>query len=304
MKRILKYSSLGICMIFLVISCKVAFVGGNKGENLRPAKLYRKLLENEYKYENLTLKFSAELKVGEETEEFSGIIRMCKDTAIWVSLRSYNIEGARFLITKDSVKFINRLEKTFYTGDFEFIKERFQMDMDYNMLQSIITNTFFFYPIPEDTVKAITNLKPCNDSNLYCMSSISERKYTKYYVDEKNQDRWERRLEKEIEDTLGDSDMLNSTNEFVFQFVKVMPDLYRIHDMFLENYIQQQSLYIEYGKQYLNDDQYFPHNILIELTTPKFAPILEINVESITIDAESMSFPFKISSKYKKIELK
>jgi hypothetical protein len=291
-------------MMFFVISCKVAFVGGNKGENLRPTKLYRKMMENEFEYKNLTLKFSAELTVAEEKEEFSGIIRMQKDTAIWISLRSYNIEGARLLITKDSVKFINRLEKTYYTGGFDFIKERFQMDMDYNMLQSIITNTFFFYPTPEDTAKAITDFKPCNDSNLYCMSSISERKYTKYYVDEKSQGRWERRLEKEIEDTLGDSEMLNSTNEFVFQFVKVVPDLYRIHDMFLENYIQQQSLYVEYGKQYLVDGQYFPYNILIEMTTPQFDPVLNINVESLTIDAESMSFPFKISSKYKKIELK
>ncbi len=136
------------------------------------------------------------------------------------------------------------------------------------------------------------------------MSTISERKYTKYYVDEKNQGRWERRLEKEIEDTVGAENLSLEANEFVFQFAKVMPDLFRIHNMYIENYIQQQSLYIEYGKQYLVDEQYFPHNILIEITTPRFAPILEINVESLTIDGESMSFPFKISSKYKEIEIK
>ncbi len=137
------------------MSCKTAFVGGNKGENLRPAKLYRKLNENQFEYDNLSLKFSAELNFGEEKEEFSGIIRMQKDTAIWISLRSYNIEGARLLITKDSVKFINRIEKTYYAGDFDFIKDRFEMDLDYNMLQAIITNTFFFYPAPDDTTKAI-----------------------------------------------------------------------------------------------------------------------------------------------------
>ena len=286
-----------------MISCKVAYVGGNKGENLRPVKLYRELIENEFEYENLSLKFSAELKFGEESEEFSGIIRMQKDTAIWISLRSYNIEGARFLITKDSVKFINRLEKTYYTGGFNFIKNRFEMDMDYNMIQAIITNSFFFYPTPEDTAKAVADFKPCYDSTLYCMSSISERKYIKYYVDEKNQGRWERKLEKEIEDTVGVENLSLEASEFVFQFVKVMPDLYRTHNMFLENYIQQQSLYVEYGKQYLVDGQYFPHNILIEITTPRFAPVLEINIESVTIDAESMSFPFKISNKYQKIEI-
>ncbi len=290
-------------MTFTLFSCKVAFVGGKKGENIRPAKLYRKLLESEFEYKNLSLKFSAELIFGEEKEEFSGIIRMQKDTAIWISLRSYNIEGARFLITKDSVKFINRLEKTYYVGDFEFIKNRYEIDMDYDMLQAIITNSFFFYPEPLDSVKAISNYKSCFDSTLYCMSSISERKYIRYYVDDRGQERWERKLEKEISDTIGSENTLFESNEFVFQFVKIMPGLFRIHNMFLENYIQQQSLYIEYGKQYLVDNQYFPHLIKIELVTQKFAPILNLNVESITIDSESMSFPFRISNKYNKIEL-
>lgn len=303
MKVRAKHIGIILLMILFAISCKTAFVGGTKGENLRPGKLYKKLQENGFEYENLSLKFSAEVRIGEEKEEFSGIIRMTKDTAIWISLRSYNIEGARFLITHDSVKFINRLEKTYYTGDFDFIKQRFDMDMDYEMLQAIITNSFFFYPQPEDPEKAVSAFKPCYDSTLYCMSSISERVYTRYYVDEKNQNRWERKLEKEISDTSSTDELENEANEFVFQFVKVIPELYRIHDMFLENYIQQQSLYIEYDKQYLVDDQYFPHHILVELVTPRFGAELEINIESITIENESMSFPFKISSKYQKIKL-
>ena len=111
-KRIIKYIFILSGLIFLVLSCKIAFVGGRKGENMRPPKLYRELLENQFEYENLSLKFSADLFIGEEKQEFSGIIRMKKDTAIWISLRSYNIEGARMLITKDSVKFSNREEVT------------------------------------------------------------------------------------------------------------------------------------------------------------------------------------------------
>jgi len=304
-KRIIKYIFILSGLIFLVLSCKIAFVGGRKGENMRPPKLYRELLENQFEYENLSLKFSADLFIGEEKQEFSGIIRMKKDTAIWISLRSYNIEGARMLITKDSVKFINRLDKTYYSGDFVFLTNRFEMDMDYNMIQAIITNSFFFYPQPEDTSKAVSNFKQCYDSSLYCMSSISQRKYVKFYVDEKNPERWERKLEKEISDTVGvgPGETVFQTNEFVFQFVKVLPELFRINDMFLENYIQQQSLYVEYDKQYLVGNQYFPHQINIEITTPRFAPRLVINIESLTIDAESMSLPFKISDKYEKIEL-
>ncbi|MBN2776563.1 MAG: DUF4292 domain-containing protein [Bacteroidales bacterium] len=298
-----KYSLLIIGIIATMWSCKVAFVGGGRGENLRPPKLYKEIIENRFEFDNLTLKFSADMYVGEEKQEFSGIMRMQKDTAIWISLRSFNIEGVRVLITKDSVKFINRLEKTFYEGNFNFLTNRFEMDMDYNMIEAVFTNSFFFYPQPEDSSKAISNFKQCYDSTLYCMSSISERKYSRYYIEEKNQGRWERKLEKEINDTVRADVVGYETNEFVFQFVKVLPDLYRVHDMYLENYIQQQSLYIEYGKQYLVENQYFPHEISVEIITPRFVANLKINIESVTIDSESMSFPFKISDKYERIEL-
>lgn len=298
-----KYILIIIGLVTTIWSCKVAFVGGRRGENLRPPKLYKELIENEFKYQNLTLKFTADMFVGDEKQEFSGIIRMKKDTAIWISLRSYNIEGVRVLLTKDSVKLINRLDKTYYEGGFDFLTNKFEMDIDYNMLQSIFTNSFFFYPEPEDSAKAISNFKQCYDSSLYCMSSISERKYSKYYIEEKNQGRWERKLEKEMGDTFGDEAVTYEANEFVFQFVKVLPDLYRIHDMYLENYIQQQSLYLEYGKQYLVDNQYYPHEISVEIITPRFLTNLVINIESVTIDTESMSFPFKISDKYERIEL-
>ena len=293
------------CLLFFTVSCKVAFVEGRKGENIRPQKLYRELIDHQLVYNNLSFKFSAKIYMGEDDQEVSGMIRMQKDTAIWISLRSFNIEGARMLITKDSVKFINRLDKTYYAGDFAFLINQFDIDLDYNMLQAILTNSFFFYPQPDDLPKAVSNFKQCYDSSLYCMSSISQRKYVKYYVDEKNPDRWERKLEKEISDTVGvnPSEITYQTNEFVFQFVKVLPDLFRVHDMFLENYIQQQSLYIEYDKLYLVGNQYLPHKIDIEITTPRFAPRIVINIESFTIDTESMSFPFKISDKYEEIEL-
>ncbi|MDD2635193.1 MAG: DUF4292 domain-containing protein [Bacteroidales bacterium] len=304
-KRIIKYILILSSVMFLFVSCKVAFVGGRKAENIRPPKLYRELLDNQFEYNNLNMRFSADFFIGDEKEEFSGMIRMKKDTAIWISLRSYNIEGARMLITKDSVKFINRLDKTYYSGGFLFLTHRFDMDLDYSMIQAIITNSFFFYPQTEDASKSISNFKSCYDSSLYCMSSISQRKYVKFYVDEKNPERWERKLEKEIGDTLGISsgESVVQSNDFVFQFVKVLPELFRINDMLLENYIQQQSLYVEYGKQFLVENQYFPHQINIELITPKFAPRLVINIESLTIDAESLSLPFKISKKYEKIEL-
>ncbi len=107
-------------LVWLMFSCKVVFVNKGKGENLRPNKLYKNLNENCFEFNNLTLKFSAELFSGETSETFSGIIRIQRDSIIWLSLRSYNIEGARVCITQDSVKYLNRIDNTYYPRRFCF----------------------------------------------------------------------------------------------------------------------------------------------------------------------------------------
>lgn len=282
-------------------SCKVAFINKGKGENLRPAKLYKNLQENTFNYEYLTLKVSAEMFSGETSEEFSGIIRIKKDSIIWISIRSYNIEGARVCITQDSVKFLNRMATTYYLGDFDFLTDRFQIDLDYNTIQSVLTNSFFFYPQSEDTAKTIVDFKPCDDSIYHCMSSISQRKYSRYYVDDKHSNRWDRKLDKEAADTIDNQAYRYESNEFVFQIVKVLPELFRVYDMYIENYIQQQSLYIMYGEQVLSEEQYFPSQITIDLLTPKFETKVVLTIESVSVDSEEMSFPFKIAEKYQEI---
>lgn len=290
-----------LILVLLMFSCKVVFVNKEKSENLRPNKLYKSLLDNAFEFDNMTLKFSAELFSGETSETFSGIIRIQRDSIIWLSLRSYNIEGARVCITQDSVKYLNRIDNTYYLGDFAFLTDRFQIDLDYKTLESILSNNFFFYPAPEDTLKAISDFKPCEDSTYHCMSSISKRKYVRYYVDDKGQQRIDRRMEKESQDTAGRLFNRYESDELVYQIVKVVPELYRVHDVYVENNIQQQSLYILYGKQTLVETQFFPHEITIELLTPKFETKLVLSIESVTVNTTDMSYPFKISDKYQQI---
>ncbi len=288
-------------MLMGVFSCKVAFINKGKGENIRPGKLYKNLVENEFEYNDITMKFSAEMIAGESSETFSGMIRIQHDSLIWISLRSYNIEGARVCITQDSVKYLNRIDNTYYMGGFDFLTQKFQIDLDYTAIQAILTNNFFFYPEPIDTTKTIADFKQCDDSVYYCMSSISERKYTRYYVDDKHGNRWNRKLDKETADTSGFDEVKYESNEFVYQIIKVLPELFRVHDMYIENYIQQQSLYILYGSEILNGEQYFPQDITIELLTPKFETKVIITVESVTTNEEDISYPFKISDKYQQI---
>jgi len=49
------------------------------------------------------------------------------------------IEAARLYITQDSVYFMNRLKNEYATSSFGFFKKQFQVDLDFNTLQSLLT---------------------------------------------------------------------------------------------------------------------------------------------------------------------
>ncbi|MCB0807539.1 MAG: DUF4292 domain-containing protein, partial [Bacteroidales bacterium] len=84
--------------------------------------LFDKLKENELKFEWFSAKFNLDLIIDKKKNSFRGQLRMRKDSAIWVSFSpALGIEMARLLITEDSVKFINRINKTYFAGDYRVV---------------------------------------------------------------------------------------------------------------------------------------------------------------------------------------
>jgi hypothetical protein len=66
-------------------------------------------------------------------------IKMYRDSAIWVSVNAIlGIEAIRLLITKDSVKLLNKLEKTYAARGISFLQEATSLPLDLNTLQNLI----------------------------------------------------------------------------------------------------------------------------------------------------------------------
>ena len=66
-------------------------------------------------------------------------IKMYKDSAIWVSVNAIlGIEAIRLLITKDSVKLLNKLEKTYAARGISFLQETTSLPLDLYSLQNLI----------------------------------------------------------------------------------------------------------------------------------------------------------------------
>ncbi|CAN5801728.1 DUF4292 domain-containing protein [soil metagenome] len=70
-------------------------------------------------------------------------IRMKKDSVIWISLVPVlGIEAVRAKITRDSIMIVDRIHRTYYAGNFDILKERFNIDLSFDILQNILVGNY------------------------------------------------------------------------------------------------------------------------------------------------------------------
>jgi hypothetical protein len=109
--------------------------------------LMQKLRENELKYQSFSAKFSAEYTNNGKKNSFDGQIRIEKDSIIWLTFSPLlGIEVFRIMITQDSVKYINRMNDTYFLGDYASVNKFLNTNIDFDILQSFLTgNDLSFY---------------------------------------------------------------------------------------------------------------------------------------------------------------
>lgn len=98
-----------------------------------------KIEEANFDYKFLSAK--AKVKVNREGKDFNLTfnIRMQKNERIWISVNAIaSIEVARVLLTKDSVKVIDRINKQYIVKDYAFLSELLKTDVDFLTIQNMM----------------------------------------------------------------------------------------------------------------------------------------------------------------------
>lgn len=260
-------------------ACRTANVGAyEKKENMRSAKIIENVTANAPSYAKATYKFSCEYSVnGGSPDSFSGNLRVCRDSLMWVSLRSFNIEGFRVLVSNDSVKVLNRLKNEYYLEDISALVNFANVDLSYNDLQSILLNEFFRYQSDSDVDKE-DDYNSCIDSVYYCVSRVSQKKQKR-----PNGNYAERRGS-------------------VIQTMKVVPGTFKVKNLYLEDLEDGRNAFVEYDKFTRFGDQLFPQTMNIYVEYGNVEAIMKFSISDFAIDNE-LTFPFKIPAKYTKINL-
>jgi hypothetical protein len=132
---------------------------------------------NEFGFIWLNAKANVETFIDGKEESFDIRVKIKKDSAMLISIQYLlGLEVAKILITKDSVKLVNYIQKNYFVGDFNYINDLLNTDLDFNVLQAVLFgNSAEFYEDDDLRLKPIIDRENCR----YLLSTERKRKLKK-----------------------------------------------------------------------------------------------------------------------------
>jgi outer membrane lipoprotein-sorting protein len=233
--------------------------------------LFTKLKENELKYDGLSAKFSAEYENKGQTNSFNGQLRIRRDSLIWLSFSpALGIEVIRIAISQDSVKFINRMNNTFFAGDYNYVNRFLNTNIDYDILQSFLTgNDLSFYENGK--------FKATVDKGIYQLSTAERMKLKKF--------------------------IRNSTENLrvLIQNIWISPETFKIVQAEVKEIRKPNiKLTADYQSFELIGTQAFPRRMLFDVSAEKNIHV-DVSFSRVTLNT-ALLFPFKVPPNYREVK--
>ncbi|MBA2610912.1 MAG: DUF4292 domain-containing protein [Bacteroidetes bacterium] len=233
--------------------------------------LSRHVKENEFSFVWVTAKANVETLIDGKEESFDIRVNIRKDSAMLITIQYLlGIQVAKILITKDSVKMVNYIQKNYFRGDFNYINDVLNADLDFNVLQAVLFgNSAEFYEDDDLKLKPVTDRQNCH----YLLST--ERK---------------RRLRK-----LQQSD---NVLKKALQILTLNPDNYKIIKNEFSDPATNRTFIANYKNFTQKDSVYAPYHVDIDIVAEKKANVKidYVRIEKNTPQKLSLNIPPKYDS--------
>ena len=236
--------------------------------------LSRHIKESELKFDWISAKADVEVNIDGDENNLDVKIRGKRDSAIWISIQAVGlIDIAKLLITRDSVKMVVYIKKQYFIGDFNYINELLNADLDFDMIQAaLFGNSADFYE-DDNKLNPVIDRENCH----YLLSTERKRKLRRI---NSGQDSLKRSL----------------------QTMTLMNETYKIINNHFIDALTNRTFNAQYDKFLAKDSVFAPHNVNIEIKAEKKI-ILKINYVRIEIN-QPQKISLSIPKNYDPIPIK
>jgi len=127
----------------------------------------------EFMFTWLSAKANVETLFDGKEESFDIRVNIRKDSAMLISIQYLlGLQVAKVLITKDTVLFVNYVQKTYFKGDFSYINELLNADIDFDLLQAVLFGNSAEFHDDEARLKPVADRINCR----YLLSTERKRR--------------------------------------------------------------------------------------------------------------------------------
>ena len=226
------------------------------------SSFYKAVTDNYPVYNTFLIKLSAEYTGKDQSQSLNGVIRIKKDSIICISVSAIlGYEIVRFIFTPDSVKFINKIDNTYYLGNYDYIKRLFNISFDFHALQALMTDEFFIYGKPSGDYDFTRGFTQSTGHNTKCLS------YSNPPVDQK---------------------------------ICINPSSCKIEKLEITDNILGRTMLIAYSEFMQEENVNLPRKIVIDLTSDYESSNIAVKYSKVILN-KRLDFPFKILDEYKRI---
>jgi|WetSurMetagenome_2_1015567.scaffolds.fasta_scaffold98287_1 hypothetical protein len=250
-------------------------------------RIIKKIEENSFDYKSFSIKrIGCQYENSENSASFRANLKTQKDESVLVTFSKMNIAVGRVLLTPDSVKYINFLDKKYFLGDYGFLRNLFNIDINFEDIQAILSNNVFsFKDIPGK--KDFRNYTSTIDSGRYVLQSIKNRKPNR--IESGNNPIRNNRVLKR-----------NSEETPILQTIIVRPDNFNIEKIRIEDKTNNQHLEFDFGDYTGLEGKDYPS--LIDMNFNSGPKIIHMKLRLGGFSTEAVdSLSFNIPSKYDRI---
>ena len=164
-------------LIVLLSACKakksVTELAAN--EELAATKVIQEHYNNELSFKTINIRASAKYEDDKNMQSVSADIRMIKDEKIWINVKFLGFPAAKALITPTKVSYYEKVNNTYFEGDFVVLSNWLGTDLDFQKVQNLLlgkalddlSKTPYIASIEDDLYKLTEKIKSPSTEKAY-----------------------------------------------------------------------------------------------------------------------------------------
>ncbi|MDQ2793776.1 MAG: DUF4292 domain-containing protein [Bacteroidota bacterium] len=121
-------------------------------------------------FDFLSIKGKAQVTMKGDKKSANLSVRMRRDSIIWVTAGLAGFEGVRAVLTRDSVRVINRLEKTYFSGGYDYLSKLLNVPVSFAQMQTLLLGDYL--PAPAGTTPTVATEEAARQRVSYQLSSV------------------------------------------------------------------------------------------------------------------------------------